>query len=68
MSFISSFKETDQTVTRFNHKKKTKIGVPCPTVVMQYNRHMRGVNLLDGNLEIYKMKIRSQRAVLLFGR
>uniref|UniRef100_A0A2S2QP15 PiggyBac transposable element-derived protein 2 n=1 Tax=Sipha flava TaxID=143950 RepID=A0A2S2QP15_9HEMI len=40
---------------------KTQIGVDCPFLIKEYNRHMGGVDLLDSHIGRYKIKIKSRK-------
>jgi len=42
-------------------KKKKRIEVDYPNIIQVYNRHMCGVDLLDGLLGHHKIKIRSRK-------
>ncbi|XP_023026106.2 piggyBac transposable element-derived protein 3 [Leptinotarsa decemlineata] len=52
VTLISSFagKNPVSKVKRFDRKKKEKIEVDCPYIISEYNRHMGGVDLLDGEI------------------
>ena len=39
-----------QEVKRFDKKEKKRVEVPCPNLVLEYNKHMGGVDLLDSIL------------------
>lgn len=61
--FISSFagEHPHSTVKRFDKKKREKTDIPSPYVLMEYNRHMGGVDLLDSILARYKILVRSKK-------
>lgn len=46
------------TVKRWDKKTKQTVEVPCPNAVIQYNSFMGGVNLLDGLVAYYRIRIR----------
>jgi len=48
-------------VKRFDKKLKKHVEVDCPAIIKTYNKHMCGVDLLDGLLGRYKIKTRSRK-------
>lgn len=48
-------------VPRYRRASKESEMIPCPNVVLQYNRHMGGVDLMDSLLGRYKIKMRSRK-------
>lgn len=49
------------TIPRYDRKQKKKIDINCPNVVVEYNRHMGGVDLMNSLIGRYKIKIRSKK-------
>jgi len=49
------------TANRFDKKFKKKINIDCPTVIIEYNRFMGGVDLLDSLIGRYKVRMRSRK-------
>lgn len=55
-------------VKRFNVEAKCKIDIPCPSIVLAYNKHMGGIDLSDMLVAMYKTPLRSHRWYLpIFG-
>lgn len=55
-------------VKRFDVEAKCKVNIPCPSIVLAYNKHMGGIDLSDMLVSLYKTPIRSHRWYLpLFG-
>ena len=48
-------------VKRYETKSKKRIDVSCPNAVVTYNAHMRGVDLLDFLIALYRIKLRSKK-------
>ncbi|KAJ8957327.1 hypothetical protein NQ314_006577 [Rhamnusium bicolor] len=48
-------------VTRYDRKQKKNISINCPNVIIQYNKHIRGVDLLDSHIGRYKIPLRSKK-------
>lgn len=46
---------------RFDRKNKQVITIPCPNVIIEYNKHMGGVDMLDSHIGRYKIPIRSRK-------
>jgi len=53
--------ESKSMLKRFDRRIKTRVDVDCPFVVKEYNRFMGGVDLLDGLIGRYKIKLRSRK-------
>ena len=55
-------------VKRFDVQAKCKVEVPCPSIVLAYNKHMGGIDLSDMLVALYKTPLRSHRWYLpIFG-
>lgn len=48
-------------VKRFDRKKKQNVEVKCPDLVMEYNRFMGGVDLLDSLIGQHKITMRTKK-------
>lgn len=48
-------------VSRFDRKQEKRVDVDCLNIIQVYNKHMGGVDLLDGLLGRYKIKMRSRK-------
>lgn len=55
-----------QSVQRFDKNKKTKSEVTCPRAITTYNKFMGGVDLIDGLISYYRIKLRSKKYYLRF--
>ncbi|XP_038591089.1 piggyBac transposable element-derived protein 3-like [Micropterus salmoides] len=56
------------TVKRWSKDSRTKISVPCPSLVTAYNQHMGGTDLSDMLVHLYKTPVKSRRWYIpLFG-
>jgi len=53
--------EPKSMLKRFDRRIKTRVDVDCPFFVKEYNRFMGGVDLLDGLIGRYKIKLRSRK-------
>lgn len=49
------------TVKRWDKKQKKYVQVPCPYAITQYSLFMGGVDLLDGLVAFYRIRIRSRK-------
>ncbi|KAJ8927369.1 hypothetical protein NQ314_020144 [Rhamnusium bicolor] len=45
----------------FDKKENKSIDIPCPKLVKEYNRHMGGVDLIDGLIGRYKIRMRTKK-------
>ncbi|KAL4101148.1 hypothetical protein QTP88_021176 [Uroleucon formosanum] len=63
VSLLSTFAAVDPVVkvSRYDRKQKKRVEVDCPNIIKVYNRHMGGVDLLDGLLGRHKIKMRSRK-------
>lgn len=63
VQLVSSFVgvEPMTTVKRWNSAAKSRVDVPCPAVVTEYNRHMGGVDLMDMLIELYRTPFKTRR-------
>ncbi|XP_053964729.1 piggyBac transposable element-derived protein 3-like isoform X1 [Anastrepha ludens] len=48
-------------VTRYDKAKKEKVEIPCPKIVLEYNKHMGGVDLMDSFLGRFHIPLRSKK-------
>ncbi|XP_029347808.1 piggyBac transposable element-derived protein 2-like, partial [Acyrthosiphon pisum] len=53
--------EPKSMLKRFDRRIKSRVDVDCPFVVKEYNHFMGGVDLLDGLIGRYKIKLRSRK-------
>ncbi|CAF4946857.1 unnamed protein product [Pieris macdunnoughi] len=53
--------EPVEKIERYDKKEKRKIKIKCPRLVMEYNAHMGGVDLMDAHLGRYKIQIKSRK-------
>lgn len=56
----SSIEPLGQT-KRYSPKEKKQIQIPIPKVIQEYNSHMGGVDLLDKQVSLYRIRIRSKK-------
>jgi len=63
VNLLSTFVGADPVmkVKRFDKKLKKHVEVDCPAIIKTYNKHMGGVDLLDGLLGRHKIKTRSRK-------
>ncbi|KAL5242295.1 hypothetical protein ACI65C_009705 [Semiaphis heraclei] len=63
VSLLSTFDAIDPVmeVSRFDRKQKKRVEVDCPNIIQVYNKHMGGVDSLDGLLRCHKIKMRRRR-------
>ena len=63
MQLISSYCDPDSTskVKRWDNKSKTYNDIDCLTAVQEYNKWMRGVDLADMLIALYRTTIKSKR-------
>lgn len=63
VSLLSTFAAVDPVVkvSRFDRKQLKRVDVDCPNIIKVYNKHMGGVDLLDGLLGRHKIKMRSRK-------
>lgn len=60
--------EPEGAVKRYDKHHKSKIDIPCPSIVLAYNKHMGGIDLSDMLVSLYKTPMKSHRWYLpLFG-
>ncbi|KAK3862225.1 hypothetical protein Pcinc_031890 [Petrolisthes cinctipes] len=46
---------------RYDKKKKSTVMIPCPAIVLEYNKFMGGVDLMDSLLSLYRIHTRSKK-------
>lgn len=64
---IQPFERTDTNnspnkAVRYNRKDKSYISIDCPRIIREYNRHMGGVDLMDGLLGRYHITMKTHSA------
>lgn len=61
--FLSTFsgKQPETKVKRYERSSKTHKEVDCPQIVIVYNRHMGGVDLMDSHLGRHYITLRSKK-------
>ena len=60
--------EPEGAVKRYDKHHRGKIDIPCPSIVLAYNKHMGGIDLSDMLVSLYKTPMKSHRWYLpLFG-
>lgn len=45
--------------SRYDHAQKKRIEIECPNIIHQYNAHMDGVDLMDGLLGRYHIRMKT---------
>lgn len=48
-------------IERYDRKSKQRINIDCPNLVLEYNKHMGGVDLMDSLIGRYHIKIKSKK-------
>ncbi|XP_045463751.1 piggyBac transposable element-derived protein 3-like [Harmonia axyridis] len=51
--------EVEQKIARYDRVQKKRIEVDCPTIIREYNAHMGGVDLMDGLIGRYRIKMKT---------
>lgn len=60
--FLSRQIETPTlTSKRWDRKTKQKVDVDCPFIIKEYNRHMGGVDLMDGLIGRYHIRMKTRK-------
>lgn len=54
-------KDSDTTVSRFVRATKRRIDVSCPPMIRDYNRHMGGVDMADGLIGRYRIRVKTNK-------
>lgn len=47
-------------ITRYDRKNKQYLEIDCPRIIKEYNRHMGGVDLMDGLMGRYHIRIKTR--------
>ena len=50
-----------KTVSRYLRSEKRYVEIPCPPVIMEYNKHMGGVDLMDGLIGRYRIRTKTNK-------
>lgn len=50
--------------TRFDRKQKNYIEIGCPQIIHEYNRHMGGVDLMDGLMGRYHIRAKTRNMMI----
>lgn len=59
--FLSREEERPQKAIRWNRSAKVYDEVDCPNIIKEYNRHMGGVDLMDGLIGRYKIRMKTKK-------
>lgn len=51
-------------ISRYNRKTKMRELISCPNVIIEYNKHMGGVDLQDSMLGRFKINMKSHKYYL----
>lgn len=54
-------KDSVETVSRFVRSTKRRVDVPCPPMIREYNHHMGGVDMADGLIGRYHIRIKTRK-------
>ncbi|XP_062535158.1 piggyBac transposable element-derived protein 3-like, partial [Armigeres subalbatus] len=54
-------KDPTDTVSRFVRSTKRRIDVACPPMIREYNRHMGGVDMADGLIGRYRIRVKTTK-------
>jgi len=55
------FNHPPQKSKRWDRKTKTDVEIDCPYIIKEYNRHMGGVDLMDGLLGRYHIRMKTKK-------
>lgn len=47
--------------SRWDRTKKEKIEIDCPAIIHEYNKHMGGVDLMDGLIGRYRIRMKTRK-------
>lgn len=66
---VEPFRRTEgvtapNTIPRYDRKKKVYENVDCPQIIKEYNRHMGGVDLMDGLMGRYHIEAKSRDVMM----
>lgn len=50
-------------VSRWSSSKKERIEVECPQAILEYNRHMGGVDKLDFIMSLYHIRAKTKNGL-----
>lgn len=68
---VSSYSSTrdESQIKRYCKEQKTKVNVKCPQVILDYNKHMGGVDLADMLIALYRTGLKTHRwYIKIFGQ
>lgn len=51
-------------IVRFDRKEKKHVDVDCPQIIKEYNRHMGGVDLMDGLMGRYHIRAKTRNVMM----
>lgn len=58
-NFLSTKTQSDKHVNRWDKITKTNVSIPCPNIILEYNKHMGGVDLMDGLIGRYHIRVKT---------
>lgn len=57
--FLSRKAPSNKHIERWDKMKKTVVNIPCPNIILEYNKHMGGVDLMDGLIGRYHIRVKT---------